>query len=92
MAESQKKKYMLMSHCADLMTIRTWKSDTVAAIDSQDSFVGQYAAFEEFLKKELYNLLLATLSCGHPAEGTMSSLHKDIIAPAVALARKVCIP
>ncbi|KAH6671164.1 hypothetical protein B0J14DRAFT_656150 [Halenospora varia] len=71
----------------DLLTVRTWRSDTIAAIDSHENFVNRHPLIEDRLTSDLCDFLGAALS-GQDSESTISSLHKEIIAPTITLAHK----
>lgn len=71
----------------DLLTIRNWRSDTVTAVNSHESFTKRYPMILQELTKELYNFLQGALPAEH-GESIMSSLYKDVIGPALALAQK----
>lgn len=75
----------------DLPTIRTWKSDTATAIDSHPRFASRYREIEDRLTTNLYGCLQNTLSNHRNEQDAMSSICKGMIAPAIALARKVCL-
>jgi hypothetical protein len=73
-----------------LLTIRTWKSDTITAIESHDSFANRYPGIEEGFAVDLYKILERTFSSQNN-ESILQSLRKGVIAPAIELARKVCL-
>lgn len=70
-----------------MLTIRTWRSDTITAINSHNDFMNRYPLIEQRLTNELHEIL-RTLSSQH-SESTVPSLSKDVIIPAIALAQKV---
>jgi hypothetical protein len=69
--------------------MRTWKSDTATAIDSHPRFASRYQEIEGRQTTELYLCLKNVLSRDHNIADAMSSIAKGIVAPAIALARKV---
>lgn len=69
--------------------MRTWKSDTATAIDSHPGLASRYREIEELQTRDLYLCLQNVLSRNHNSTDTMSSIDKGIVAPAIALARKV---
>ncbi len=73
----------------DLTTIRTWKSDTAAAIDSHPLFASRYREIEGRLTRDLYLCLQSVISEDHNSADSIISIDKGIVAPAIALARKV---
>ncbi|KAH8807945.1 hypothetical protein F5884DRAFT_349945 [Xylogone sp. PMI_703] len=71
----------------DLLTIGTWKNETIAAIDSYKHFVNRRHSIEGRLTTELRDCLGKALS-DHENESTISSLRKEIIGPTITLAHK----
>jgi hypothetical protein len=71
----------------DLLTVRTWRSDTIAAIDSHENFVNRRPSIENRLTSDLRDFLGGALS-SQDSKSTISSLHKEIIAPTITLAHK----
>jgi hypothetical protein len=81
---------MRITNGADLLTVRAWRSDTVAAINSYENFVNRRPSIEERLSSDLHDFLGGALS-GQDNESTISSLHKEVIVPTITLAQKVCL-
>lgn len=69
--------------------MRTWKSDTATAIDNHPGFASRYREIEDRQTTDLYLCLQNVLSRDHNSADAMSSIDKGIVAPAIALARKV---
>jgi hypothetical protein len=69
--------------------MRTWKSDTATAIDSHPELASRYREIEGWWVMNLYQCLHNVLSRDHNSADTMSSIGNGIVAPAIALARKV---
>ncbi|PMD42776.1 hypothetical protein L207DRAFT_632502 [Hyaloscypha variabilis F] len=70
-----------------LLTVRAWRSDTVAAINSYENFVNRRPSIEERLTSDLHDFLGGALS-SQDNESTISSLHKEVIVPTITLAQK----
>jgi hypothetical protein len=62
----------------------------MTAIESHDSFAKRYPEIEQRLAVDLYNILKRTFSSQNN-ESILQSLTKSVIAPAIELARKVCL-
>jgi hypothetical protein len=79
-----------LTNDADLLTVRTWRSDTIGAIDSHENFLNRRPSIEDRLTSDLHDFLGGALS-SQDIESTISSLCKEIITPTIALAHKVCL-
>jgi hypothetical protein len=75
---------------ADLPTFRAWRNDTITAVDSHPSFTKRATSIESVLTSDLHNYLRGALS-GENENSIKWSLRKEVIAPAMGLAQKVCL-
>jgi hypothetical protein len=73
-----------------LPTVRAWRNDTITAVDSYPSFTTRATSIERELTSDLHNYLRGALS-GENENSIKRSLSKEVIAPAMGLAHKVCL-
>jgi len=69
----------------------TWKSDTATAIDGHPKFAAKYREIERRHSNTLYLYIQTVLPGDHKRTDAVNSIYKELIAPAIALARKVGI-